>query len=64
MRKEKARSRREKYPSSLVRLEGGESERCGSLHWQKPKYDYETSPQTEDGDFRGRQGVRTTAQSR
>ena len=29
----------------VVRIEGGESECCGTLHWQQPKSDYETSLQ-------------------
>ena len=47
-----------------VRVEGGASECCGSLHWQKPKFDYETSPRAEDGYSSSREGVRATAQRR
>ena len=39
-----------------VRVEGGASECCGSLHWQKPKFDYETSPRAEDGYSSSREG--------
>ena len=35
-----------------------------SLHWQKPKFDYETSPRADDGYSRSRKGVGATAQRR
>ena len=62
--KEKERVGAKNIHPHIVRVEGGASECCGSLHWQKPKFDYETSPRAEDGYSRSRKGVRATAQRR
>ena len=45
----------------VARVQGGDSEFSGALHWRQPKYGQETPPQWED-QYYDRARVRATAQ--